>query len=77
MTATNRNVDGRPAKVPRKNHLRVGTTHFQLVPTIEDLASLLFDIPAQSVNPAPTAVTGAGRAPRAGTARSGTPLSFA
>lgn len=41
-TSTNRVRDGVPMKVDRKNHLRVGARHFELVPSIDALASLLF-----------------------------------
>ncbi|HVM25993.1 MAG TPA: hypothetical protein VM253_11405 [Candidatus Limnocylindrales bacterium] len=42
-TSTNRARDGVFAKVDRKNHLRVGATHFRGVPSIDALAGLLFD----------------------------------
>lgn len=42
-TSTNRNRDGVFVKLDRKNHLRVGATHFRSVPSIDALAGLLFD----------------------------------
>jgi hypothetical protein len=47
-TSTNRKRDGVFVKVDRKNHLRVGAAHFKLVPTIDELASLLFGSPSSA-----------------------------
>lgn len=52
-TSTNRSRDGAFVKVDRKNHLRIGATHFKLVLNIDELASLLFDAPSRTPVSAP------------------------